>query len=247
MNPYITFFVLWIVSLAVWAVTLGMNGKYARNILGYAAIFIEFFSGITIAPAIFSLWKTDSIMKDTLYLLFVFLPAFLMIKFFVSLKKKEREKKSLHEANRSLSSSGAENDAKEQVHLPKEILPLSSAEKILFCFMFISLVLLGLAVFDGFVHHSSDRFSLGYYVFTKIIIVISFVWLSIKQFSPYLKFVFFLVIIIYNPIIPIHFGDRQIWILINAATIFLLLVSLMLYFRYRSHALPQKQSSDNQM
>ncbi|MBS1369764.1 MAG: hypothetical protein HPZ91_07375 [Lentisphaeria bacterium] len=245
MNPYITFFVLWIVSLLVWFGSLWMRGGYAKNILGYTAIFVEFISGTTIAPAIFSLWKTDSIIKDTLYLLFVFAPLFFMIKFFANSKKKERKKENLQEVNQSLSSSGVKNDIKEQVHLPKEFFPLSSADKIMLCFMFVSLVLLGFALFDGFFHHGyRDGFPSGYYVFTKIIIAISFVWLSIKQFSPYLKFVFFLVIILYNPIIPIHFGDRQIWILINTATIFLLLTSLILYFRHRSYASQEQSFSD---
>lgn len=89
----------------------------------------------------------------------------------------------------------------------------------------IALILLLLAV----LYHIFDGRSLpaGYYTFMRIIVCISsgwFCWLSKKD---WMRVMLALCAILYNPVIPIHFYDTDVWMFFNIVTISLLIIGFM--------------------
>lgn len=89
----------------------------------------------------------------------------------------------------------------------------------------IALILLLLAV----LYHIFDGRSLsdGYYTFMRIIVFISsgwFCWLSKKD---WIRVTLALCAILYNPAIPIHFYDTDVWMFFNIVTISLLIIGFM--------------------
>lgn len=64
----------------------------------------------------------------------------------------------------------------------------------------------------------------GYYTFLRIITTISLAWFCFKDFPAFIRFIFLLGAILYNPVFPIHLGDRDIWRVFNVITAAALLV-----------------------
>ena len=64
----------------------------------------------------------------------------------------------------------------------------------------------------------------GFFVFLRIVTFGALIGLMLEKFPMWLKFVFLLLAILYNPVIPIHIGDRDVWAFFNILTIPVLLI-----------------------
>ena len=94
---------------------------------------------------------------------------------------------------------------------------LTDFQKIFFGLAGASVVLLLLAICNVlFFRHG---FPYGFYVFMRIVTCGSLIGLMLEKFPTWVKFVLLLLAILYNPVVPIHIGDREIWAWFNAATI----------------------------
>lgn len=93
-------------------------------------------------------------------------------------------------------------------------------QKTMFCFSFFSVIVLFLAVFFDFAY--------GFYTFLRLIVCVSICMLIADMRNVYFRFVLIVVAILYNPIAPIHLGDRDIWIVINLLTIPLIVAAEIL-------------------
>ena len=61
----------------------------------------------------------------------------------------------------------------------------------------------------------------GYYTMSRIIVCLSSIYFSYKsneQKNVLISWIFIIIAILYNPIIPIYFNDKFIWIGINIPT-----------------------------
>ena len=93
----------------------------------------------------------------------------------------------------------------------------SHTEKIFRCITIIAEVLLLLAL--------CNRFEYGFYTFLRFVVCAAFVGLVINQRVPPLVKVFTIMgAILYNPIVPVHIGDRDVWCVINVLSIPLFII-----------------------
>lgn len=80
-----------------------------------------------------------------------------------------------------------------------------------------SAVLLLLAI--GNVLFARHGFPYGFYVFMRIVTCGALIGLMLEKLPTWVKFALLLLAILYNPVVPIHIGDRETWAWFNAATI----------------------------
>lgn len=70
-----------------------------------------------------------------------------------------------------------------------------------------------------------NRFEYGFYTFLRFVVCAAFVGLVINQRVPPLVKVFTIMgAILYNPIVPVHIGDRDVWCVINVLSIPLFII-----------------------
>lgn len=272
MDILIVFSTIWFISLLMWGCSLTMKNGLWKNILGSIAIYIEFFSGIIIAPLIPWL-NGDGIVIAVIYLLFVFSPVCILTKLLsLSVEKKSNgtEKFNISWLSGAIISSYISLSAfpyvdayfgtsdllfifilllpiliyivaaliaivkkirmamrsnKKAAHTEK--LKLSDHQKIFFGFFLVSIVLIILAL-------SGLKFDIGFFVFLRIVTCIAFIGLLNSKFPIWLKFIFILMAILYNPVIQIHL-DRDTWDLFNLLTIPVLIVPWCIILRRQKH------------
>ncbi|WP_277202626.1 DUF6804 family protein [Victivallis vadensis] len=75
----------------------------------------------------------------------------------------------------------------------------------------------------------------GYYTFLRIITTISLAWFCFMDFPVFARFIFLLGAILYNPVFPIHLGDRDIWLVFNVITVAALLAGGIAVIRKLKH------------
>ena len=75
----------------------------------------------------------------------------------------------------------------------------------------------------------------GYYTFLRIITTISLAWFCFKDFPAFIRFIFLLGVILYNPVFPIYLGDRDIWLVFNVITVAALLAGGIAVIRKLKH------------
>lgn len=92
---------------------------------------------------------------------------------------------------------------------------LSTEDKLFLCFTGTAILLLLIGLTDC---------PYGYYTFLRIITTISLAWFCFMDFPVFARFIFLLGAILYNPVFPIHLGDRDIWRVFNVITAAALLV-----------------------
>ena len=66
---------------------------------------------------------------------------------------------------------------------------------------------------------TGTRIPYGFFVFMRIVTFAALAGLLLEKLPIWAKFALLLLAILYNPVVPIHLGDREIWAWINAATI----------------------------
>ena len=96
-------------------------------------------------------------------------------------------------------------------------------QKTMFCFSFFSVITLFLAVFFDFAY--------GFYIFLRLVVCVSICMLISDMCNVYFRFALIVVAILYNPIAPIHLGNRDTWIVINLLTIPLIVAADILSIR----------------
>ena len=70
-----------------------------------------------------------------------------------------------------------------------------------------------------------DKFVQGFYTFLRFVVCAAFIGLVIDQRVPPLVKVFTIMgAILYNPIVPVHIGDRDVWCVINVLSIPLFII-----------------------
>ena len=70
-----------------------------------------------------------------------------------------------------------------------------------------------------------DKFVQGFYTFWRFVVCAAFIGLVIDQRVPPLVKVFTIMgAILYNPIVPVHIGDRDVWCVINVLSIPLFII-----------------------
>lgn len=107
-----------------------------------------------------------------------------------------------------------EHDQKAMQSVRKNKIQLTERQKIFRCFLILDIIMLALAIiryFDGW-----------YYVFLRFVTCVALAGFVLEKLSTWFKFILLLLVILYNPIVPVHLGDRGIWVLINLITIVLL-------------------------
>ena len=99
---------------------------------------------------------------------------------------------------------------------PQKLLDrFNKIQKIFFGLACTATILLIITFFDM---HDEDLPS-GYFVFLRIVTCAALVGLLLEKLPTWVKFVLLLLAILYNPIVQIHLGDREVWAWFNAATI----------------------------
>ncbi len=93
---------------------------------------------------------------------------------------------------------------------------LTDIQKIFFGFAVVSIFLLVLSLLE--------RFDNGFYVFLRFTTCIALVGLCLNKIGVWIKFPLILLAILYNPVIQIHLGDRDVWLVFNVITIPALLI-----------------------
>ncbi len=84
-------------------------------------------------------------------------------------------------------------------------------------------IFLLLAIIDGLPY--------GFFTLLKLIVFftnIYLVWLALKSKNLLWIWIYGLIVILFNPIIPIHF-ERDIWVIIDVFTAFLLIISIFIF------------------
>ena len=76
-----------------------------------------------------------------------------------------------------------------------------------------------------------DRFDDWFYMFLRWLVCAAFVGGVIEKNSALFRFIFALGAILYNPIAPIHLGDRDVWCCCNLVSIVLLIVGQIIVIR----------------
>lgn len=104
---------------------------------------------------------------------------------------------------------------------------LTDSDKFFILVLGIDLLLLLLAVFATLPY--------GYYTFLRIITTISLAWFCFMDFPVFVRFIFLLGVILYNPVFPIYLGDRDIWLVFNVITVAALLAGGIAVIRKLKH------------
>lgn len=111
-----------------------------------------------------------------------------------------------------------EHDQKAMQSVRKNKIQLTERQKIFRCFLILDIIMLALAIIAAF-----DRgFDAWYYVFLRFVTCVTLAGFVLEKLSTWFKFILLLLVILYNPIVPVHLGDREIWVLINLITMILL-------------------------
>ena len=101
-----------------------------------------------------------------------------------------------------------------------------AVDKLFFCFTGAAILLLLIG---------SGKYPDGYYTFLRIITTISLAWFCFRDFPVFIRFIFLLGAILYNPVFPIHLGDRDIWQVFNVITVAALLAGSIAVIRKLKH------------
>lgn len=251
---YFWWFVQWYSLIFIFCWLLTVRKKWVRRWIGGLVIVLNFFWGFCLMPIFFKLSSTyrhldastDGIktpydfLITAMYLFFVFGPMFVM----GSLLRKNGK---IFDALQSGLTSPPDSEvSRENTECPNLIEPsktqkrtfkgcscksrlrkiftfwksFTGTQKIFFWLSLAASILLLIAVCDV----RGGNLGNGYFVFLRIITCGAFVGLILQKIPLWLKFVFILGAVLYNPIVMIHLGDRDIWALFNALSIPALLV-----------------------
>ena len=116
-----------------------------------------------------------------------------------------------------------EHDKKTMQSVRETKIQLTERQKIFRCFLILDIIMLALAIigyFDGW-----------YYVFLRFVTCVTLAGFVLEKLSTWFKFILLLLVILYNPIVPVHLGDRGIWIIINLITMILLCCGAVAVYR----------------
>lgn len=112
-------------------------------------------------------------------------------------------------------------------HFIRKIKSLPTLSKLQFYFLAITIIML----LTAFEEWDND----GYYTFLRIITTISLAWFCFMDFPVFVRFIFLLGVILYNPVFPIYLGDRDIWLVFNVITVAALLAGGIAAIRKLKH------------
>ena len=121
------------------------------------------------------------------------------------------------------------NETKKSIY--SHISSASSYEKLLLYFTAATIIMLLAGL---------GEWKIGYYTFLRIITTISLAWFCFMDFPVFARFIFLLGAILYNPVFPIHLGDRDIWRVFNVITAAALLVGGIAVIRKLKHKESEK-------
>ena len=93
---------------------------------------------------------------------------------------------------------------------------MTDLRKIFLCMAGAAVLLLAVAIVTTV---ADARIPHGFFVFMRIVTCGALVGLLLEKLPIWAKFVLLLLAILYNPVVPIHIGDREVWAWINAGTI----------------------------
>lgn len=116
------------------------------------------------------------------------------------------------------------NETKKSIY--SHISSASSYEKLLLYFTAATIIMLLAGL---------GEWKIGYYTFLRIITTISLAWFCFMDFPVFARFIFLLGAILYNPVFPIHLGDRDIWRVFNVITAAALLAGGIAVIRKLKH------------
>ena len=89
------------------------------------------------------------------------------------------------------------------------------------------------------------KISYGFYVFLRLIVCGSMVALCFDSIIPnWLKYMLGLQALLYNPVIRIHLGDREVWMGFNVVAIAFYLVAWALFFILSSQKRIKNEADD---
>ena len=81
----------------------------------------------------------------------------------------------------------------------------------------------------------------GYYMLLRVITCATCVYSAVKFKLEWAKWIFGIFAVLYNPILPVHLGDKDLWSIINLATIVYMWVAL-----FKEHKIEQNGKSISQ-
>lgn len=100
---------------------------------------------------------------------------------------------------------------------------LSDRQKICLGMSAAAVVLLFMAI--------SSRWESGFYIFLRWVVCLALVGKLFEKFPAWFKFILIVGAIVYNPIAPIHLGDRDPWFVVNWITIPLVIAAEVVTIR----------------
>ena len=104
--------------------------------------------------------------------------------------------------------------------LTKKMIPILKSKPILVPYLILTLFLIIGATFP-----SSELFD-GYYMLLRLITSALCVYSAVKFKTEWVRWVFGVLAVLYNPILPVHLGDKEIWSIVNIATIAYMWIAL---------------------
>lgn len=66
----------------------------------------------------------------------------------------------------------------------------------------------------------------GYYMLLRVITCATCVYSAVKFKTEWTKWIFGILAVVYNPVLPVHLGDKDLWAIINLATIVYMWVAI---------------------
>lgn len=118
-------------------------------------------------------------------------------------------------------------EKKGKTDTPDDKAKLTERQKLSLCFLVLSVIMLVLAIIAAF-----DRgFDGWYYVFLRFVTCAALAGLVLEKLAIWFKFVLLLLVILYNPIVPVHLEHRENWTLANFITIILLCCGAIAAYR----------------
>lgn len=81
----------------------------------------------------------------------------------------------------------------------------------------------------------------GFYILLRLIISGVCVYSVVKFKLEWTKWIFGGLAVLYNPILPVHLGDKEAWIFVNLATIAYMWIAL--YFENKKEKIPNNDKT----
>lgn len=100
----------------------------------------------------------------------------------------------------------------------------SNHRKFFLCVVVFSILLQIVAVW---ITAEGEGLPYGFYVLLRFATCGAFAWTVFRVKNPVWRFCLAVAAVVYNPVIPVHLGDREAWSVINVISIVALIVSII--------------------